>query len=318
MPDDAQWRAALAAIGSKQFSAEMWPCSEADNAEWHCSDIMQGYDESFGQCKVIQQLAPKGELAGAFAYHEVGIKPHTMLTWEEIDEVSAACGGCKVLCHTRMYSGIWKEDVDAVLAHPQLLGVVFERGAQQRAVPDLGTFAEAILAADKQPFFLLPFKSFGEDITGMPAAEQMHQFLRGVEKHSSASVLDDPRVNIVIARYGTGLEHAKPPPFPPPSTTAPPPPPPSPSSPPSPHLHPIPPEFFLPVFGDGDDTVAAAVAVALQARDEREARHRMLRDRREKEDAAVKALDGQEWPHRGERKGMRDQRSDRTMLAGIV
>ena len=42
LPDDAQWRAALAAIGSKEFSAEMWPCSEADNAEWHCSDITQG------------------------------------------------------------------------------------------------------------------------------------------------------------------------------------------------------------------------------------------------------------------------------------
>ena len=62
----------------------------------------------------------------------------------------------------------------------------------------------------------------------MTAAEQMHRFLRGVEKHSSPSVLDDLRVNIVIARYGTGLSHLKPPPFPPPS--------PSPIVPPQPDL----------------------------------------------------------------------------------
>ena len=194
LPDDAQWRAALAAIGSKQFSEEMWPCSEADNAEWQCSDITQSQDQSYSQCNVVRQLAPKGELAGAFAYHEVGIKPHTMLTWEEIDEVSSACGGCKVLLHTRMYnSGLWKGGVDTVLAHPQLLGVVFERAPTSLAIADLGSFAEAMLAAGKQPFFLLPFKAFGKDLTGMTAAEQMHRFLRGVEKHSSPSVLDDPR-----------------------------------------------------------------------------------------------------------------------------
>jgi hypothetical protein len=188
-----------------------------------------------------------------------------MLTWEEIDEVSSACGGCKVLLHTRMYSGLWKGGVDTVLAHPQLLGVVFERAPTSLAIADLGSFAEAMLAAGKQPFFLLPFKAFGKDLTGMTAAEQMHRFLRGVEKHSSPSVLDDPRVNIVIARYGTGLSHLKPPPFPPPSPSPivpPPPPPPS----PSPHMQ-IPPDFFLPIFGDGDDTVAAAVAVALLARE---------------------------------------------------
>jgi len=140
-----------------------------------------------------------------------------MLTWEEIDDVSSACGGCKVLLHTRMYSGLWKGGVDTVLAHPQLLGVVFERAPTSLAIADLGSFAEAMLAVGKQPFFLLPFKAFGKDLTGMTAAEQMHRFLRGVEKHSSPSVLDDPRVNIVIARYGTGLSHLKPPPFPPPS-----------------------------------------------------------------------------------------------------
>ena len=112
LPDDAQWRAALAAIGSEQFSEEMWPCSEAANAEWHCSDITQGYDASHGQCNAVRQLAPKGELAGAFAYHEVGAKPYTALTWEEIDEVSSACGGCKVLLHTRRYAGQWKEVLD--------------------------------------------------------------------------------------------------------------------------------------------------------------------------------------------------------------
>lgn len=315
LPDDAQWRAALAAIGSKQFSEEMWPCSEADNAEWQCSDITQSQDQSYSQCNVVRQLAPKGELAGAFAYHEVGIKPHTMLTWEEIDDVSSACGGCKVLLHTRMYSGLWKGGVDTVLAHPQLLGVVFERAPTSLAIADLGSFAEAMLAAGKQPFFLLPFKAFGKDLTGMTAAEQMHRFLRGVEKHSSPSVLDDPRVNIVIARYGTGLSHLKPPPFPPPSPSpiVPPQPPPSP---PSPHKQ-ISPDFFLPIFGDGDDTVAAAVAVALLARDEREARRRKLRDLREREDSALEALgEGAEWPHRGERKVRRDQRSDRAMLAG--
>ena len=161
-----------------------------------------------------------------------------------------------------------------------------------------------MLAAGKQPFFLLPFKAFGKDLTGMTAAEQMHRFLRGVDKHSSPSVLDDPRVNIVIARYGTGLSHLKPPPFPPPSPSpsVPPQPPPSP---PSPHKQ-IPP-----------DTVAAAVAVALLARDEREARRRKLRDLREREDSALEALgEGAEWPHRGERKVRRDQRSDRAMLAG--
>ena len=149
----------------------------------------------------------------------------------------------------------------------------------------------------------------------MTAAEQMHRFLRGVEKHSSPSVLDDPRVNIVIARYGTGLSHLKQPPFPPlsPSPMVPPQPPPSP---PSPHKQ-ISPDFFLPIFGDGDDTVAAAVAVALLARDEREARRRKLRDLREREDSALEALgEGAEWPHRGERKVRRDQRSDRAMLAG--
>ena len=279
LPDDAQWRAALAAIGSEQFSAEMWPCSEAANAEWHCSDITQVYDASkagLGECNVVRQLAPKGELAGAFAYHEVGPKPHTALTWEEIDEVSSACGGCKVLLHTRRYSGPWKEEVDRVLAHPLVRGVVFERGAQQLPIADLGSFAEAMLAAGKEPFFLLPFKALGKFVTGgMTAAEQMHRFLRFLEAHSSASVLEDPRVNIVIARYGTGLPTDKPPPFPPPSPTAPPPPPPAP---PSPHRQ-IPSFLFLPVFGDGNDTVAAAVAVALLARDKRDARrHRELRD----------------------------------------
>ena len=161
LPDDAQWRAALAAIGSKQFSEEMWPCSEADNAEWQCSDITQSQDQSYSQCNVVRQLAPKGELAGAFAYHEVGIKPHTMLTWEEIDDVSSACGGCKVLLHTRMYSGLWKGGVDTVLAHPQLLGVVFERAPTSLAIADLGSFAEAMLAAESSPSFCCRSRPLG-------------------------------------------------------------------------------------------------------------------------------------------------------------
>ena len=352
LPDDAQWRAALAAIGSEQFSEEMWPCSEAANAEWHCSDITQGYDASHGQCNAVRQLAPKGELAGAFAYHEVGAKPHTALTWEEIDEVSSACGGCKVLLHTRRYAGPWKEVLDRVLAHPLVRGVVFERGAQQLSFSDLGSFAEAMLAAGKEPFFLLPFKAFGKELTGMTAAEQMDRILRSLEEHSSASVLEDPRVNIVIARYGTGRPKSKPPPFPPPAPTAPPPPPPAS---PSPHRRLPPPENFLPVFGEGNNTIAAAVAVALLVRDERDARRRELRDspepppppslatpppppslatpprppppyplsgiqvgdRREREDSASEAMGDAESPHRRERKLRRDHCSDRAMLAEI-
>ena len=90
---------------SKQFSEETWPCSEADNAEWQCSDITQSQDQSYSQCNVVRQLAPKGELAGAFAYHEVGIKPHTMLTWEEIRSLVLAAAarcfftlGCAAAC----------------------------------------------------------------------------------------------------------------------------------------------------------------------------------------------------------------------------
>ena len=273
LPHDSHWRAALAAIGSQQFSEEMWPCSEAEDAAWDCSDItVLGSMQSYGQCRSIRQLAPQGRLAGAFAYYETGAKPHTMLSWAQITEVSRACGGCKVLGHTRMYSGEWKPSVDAVLAHPQLLGIVFEHGTTQPAVPDLGIFAEAMLAAGKHPFFLLPFKAAGKEVTGMSADGQMRTFLQDVlSSVHNASVLDDPRMHIVIARYGSGLSYPKPPPYPPPTPISSPPPPPQS---PRPEFFPAMcnsscPQTFLPVGGGGDDTVAAAVAAALQARDKR-------------------------------------------------
>jgi len=124
--------------------------------------------------------------------------------------------------------------VDGVLSHPKLLGVAMELSVpkmigQHKVKKHAGQFAQALLAAGKQPFFLLPFKNDGRNTTGLSAADQMRAFVRNVSAEvSNTSLLRDPRVNIVIARYGhVGL---------------------------------------LPVFGDGrgDDTIAGAVSAALQ------------------------------------------------------
>lgn len=238
LPSDQQWRSALAAIGQQQYSEQMWPCSPADDAAWNCSSIARDNDHSADQCNVVRWLAPQNDLTGAFAYHECGTAPHTMLSWAEISNVSAICGGGGVIGHARLYGGKWKQMVDAVLAHPKLLGVAFELDITRYSVGQpifgqAGPFAEAMLAAGKQPFFLLPFKRDGKNRTGMSAAAQMRAFLRNASAEArNASALDDPRVNIVIARYGKG--------------------------------------GLLPVFpngdgdGDNEDTVAAAVEAALQ------------------------------------------------------
>eukprot|EP01079_Euglenida_sp_SAG-EU17-18_P005371 gene5371-5394_t len=233
-PSDADWRAALAAIGPEHFSEEMWPCDAADDAAWNCSAVTPRPDHSAGQCRIVGQLAPAGvSLAAAFAYHETGTLPHTMLSAAEIAAVSEACGGCGVLGHTRLYKGPWKQMVDLVLGHPQLLGVAIEIDitAYSPGHPVFGSagpFVKALLTAGKQPFFLLPFKADGRGVTGMPAAEQMQAFLSNVsvELGNSALMLNDPRVNFVLARYSHN--------------------------------------GFLPVQGDNDDTISAAVSKALQ------------------------------------------------------
>ena len=233
-PSDAQWRDALAAVGPEQFSEQMWPCSAADDAAWNCSGIAGFSDHSAQQCQIVRRLAPRSQLSGAFAYHETGSLPHTMLSWAELGKVSRACGGAGVLGHTRLYQGPWKTMVDAVLAHPKLLGVVMEIDITKYSPGHVvfgqaGPFARAMLAAGKQPFFLLPLKADGANTTGMPAAGQIRAFLRNVTAEvQNASLLADPRINVVVARYGRpGL---------------------------------------LAVSGGGEDTVAAAVAAALAAK----------------------------------------------------
>ena len=209
-PSDEDWRAALAAIGPQKFSEQMWPCSEAEDIAWNCSSISRCNDHSSGQCAIVRRLAPQNEFTGAFAYHECGTSPHTMLSMAQITNVSTTCGGCGVIGHTRLYKGQWKQMVDAVLAHPKLLGVAFELDITAYApghpiFGQAGPFAEAMLAAGKQPFFLLPFKIDGWNRTGMPASSQLRAFLQNASAEASnATVLADPRVHVVIARYGKG------------------------------------------------------------------------------------------------------------------
>ena len=232
LPTEQQWRDALGAIGRDRYSEEMWPCSAADNAAWNCSSVAKQMDHSAGQCRIVQRLTNESALTGAFAYHETGTTPHTMLSMREITAVSNACGGCGVIGHTRLYEGPWQQMVDAVLAHPMLLGVAMEIDITKysRGHPVFGSagpFAQALLAAGKHPFFLLPFKANGANTTGMRAAQQMKAFLRNASSEVvNASLLSDSRVTVVVARYSHGGQ--------------------------------------LPVFGDGDDTVAAAVAAALE------------------------------------------------------
>ena len=172
-PTARQWRAALAAIGTRRYSEQMWPCDAADNARWNCSNVAKPADRSADQCGIVRRLSPGGgQLAAAFAYHETGSAPHTMLSMTEISAVSAACGGCGVLGHTRLYAGPWKAMVDGVLGHPKLLGVALEIDITEYApghpvFGSAGPFARALLAAGRQPFFLLPFKADGKKTTGM-------------------------------------------------------------------------------------------------------------------------------------------------------
>ena len=123
LPTDEEWRATLAAVGGQQFSEQMWNCSATDDAAWNCSGISKYGPHSADECTIVRRLAPHGELAGAFCYHETGSKPHTMLSRVEITAASRSCGGCGIIGHTRLYGGPFKAMVDGVLTHPKLLGV---------------------------------------------------------------------------------------------------------------------------------------------------------------------------------------------------
>ena len=234
LPTDEEWRATLAAVGGQQFSEQMWNCSATDDAAWNCSGISKYGPHSADECTIVRRLAPHGELAGAFCYHETGSKPHTMLSRAEITAASRSCGGCGIIGHTRLYGGPFKAMVDGVLTHPKLLGVAMELSVStmfgsHKVKKHAGQFVQALLAAGKQPFFLLPFENDGMNTTGLSAADQMRFFLRNVSAQvMNASLLSDPRVNIVVARYG----HAG----------------------------------LLPVFGHdrGEDTIAGVVEAALQ------------------------------------------------------
>ena len=68
------WASALANIGPNAYSE--------DNPG------------SVRECSLVRKL--KGSLLASFQYHETGGDPHTMLTWDEIGQASAACGNCGV------------------------------------------------------------------------------------------------------------------------------------------------------------------------------------------------------------------------------
>ena len=209
-PSAQQWHQAIATIGSSVYSEQMYgPASR-----------------SAGECSAVRKLSG-GILDAAFVYNESGSLPRTMLLWDQITNASITCG-CGIIGHTRLYTGTWRAQVDRVVNHPNLSGVAIEidvtRYSQGHPVfGQGGRFARSILAHGKQPFFLLPFKGDGLARTGVPAAQQMRAFLSNIS--AEGVDLTDPRINIVIARYG-----------------------------PSGNL--------LPVMGRGNDTVTAAVKAA--------------------------------------------------------
>lgn len=211
-PSEQQWHNALSSIGPDVYSEQKYAATA----------------HSAGECGIVRRLSARKHLDAAFVYHETGTQPHTMLSWDEITNVSRACG-CNVIGHTRLFKGAWRTQVDQVIQHPNLTGVAIEiditrYSASYAVFGQGGPFATSILAHGKQPFFLLAFKGDGLSHTGMPAAQQMQAFLGNISNEGAD--LSDERVNIVVARYGPSAG------------------------------------LLLPVSGQGHDTVSAAIAAA--------------------------------------------------------
>jgi hypothetical protein len=174
---DTQWRNAIAGVNP--------------NADSYSEDNPGG----FAECKRVRTVSPGGRLLAAFHYHETGGEPNTMLTWSQIDQAYNQCQ-CGIIILTRAYwpGHPWRTNVEKVLTHPKLYGVAIEFAPQDVGARWEEDFVNEILNYGKSPFFLLPF----DTIT--PTEAVMTNFLNVLR--AKGARIGDPRVHIVIARYG--------------------------------------------------------------------------------------------------------------------
>lgn len=150
---------------------------------------------SYYDCKNVRSAAPNGALLAAFAYHETGGEPHTMLTWDEITQVYHSCGaGVIILTRAFWPNSEWRTNVEAVLGHPYLYGVAMEFNPNDFGLRSEEDFVNEVLGKGKSPFFLLPFKS-----VSTPTEQVMTNMLRGLVQKGAQ--ISDSRVHFVLARY---------------------------------------------------------------------------------------------------------------------
>lgn len=151
--------------------------------------------DSFYDCHAVRSVAPNGALLAAFAYHETGGEPHTMLSWDEITRVYEQCRAGVIILTRAFWPGSeWRTNVEQVLGHPYLYGVAMEFNPDDFGLRSEEDFVNEILAYGKSPFFLLPFRS-----VTTPTETVMTNMLRGLVQKGAA--ISDSRVHIVIARY---------------------------------------------------------------------------------------------------------------------
>ena len=183
---DAAWRGVLAAVGAGRAISE-------DNA-WNWPKPGDLYD---ADCRGLPGLAPRQALDASFQYHE--FTADTMLTNAEIANASAACGGTQVVGLTRAYwpgSG-WKTRVEQALANPLLLGVAMEMNPDDWGPRNEDDFVKELLASDKLPLFLLPFRNPNPKNL---STEDTMRGLVGFLASRGVNVSDD-RLIFVLANY---------------------------------------------------------------------------------------------------------------------
>ena len=146
------------------------------------------------ECRKVRSYA--GTLTAAFAYHETGGTPATMLNWDEITQYYNKCAS-GIIILTRAYwpNSEWRNKIEAVLKHPYLYGVAIEFNPNDWGKRYEHEFVNDVTSHGKAAFLLWPTK----EVANYPSENQWRDAMQYL-KNNGAN-LQSPLTHFVVSRY---------------------------------------------------------------------------------------------------------------------